>query len=104
MRPVCARDLLPLLVAALLGVVPVVLEAGLLAALPLLLIIGPLLVGRYPGERTLERLRKVARRLPRAAREIAAKPARPRRQPLLNSRLLIAASLAERAPPPAVAS
>jgi hypothetical protein len=98
-----ARDLPPLLIAALCGVIPVIHEAGLLAALPLLLLVLPLLAGRYPGERTLERLRKVAARPRRPRSASARKPIAPRRRSLLRTRLLIAASLAERAPPPPAA-
>ncbi len=94
-----ARDLPPLLIAALCGVIPLIHAAGLLATLPLLLLLLPLLAGRYPGERTLERLRKVAPQRARPRSTSARKPIAPRRQSLLRTRLLIAASLAERAPP-----
>ena len=103
MRTGSWRDLAPLLIAALCAVVPVAHAGGLLAALPLLLLVIPLVAGRYPGERVLARVRERARRRPRPARAIAAKPARPRRAALLRTRLLVAASLAGRAPPLATA-
>ncbi|MQA75997.1 MAG: hypothetical protein GEU88_16965 [Solirubrobacterales bacterium] len=104
MQAPSARELIPLLLAAAFPLVALIHEGGLLAALPLLLLAVPLLLGRYPGERTLELLRARRDRPERPARSIAPAPSPPRRQPLLRNRLLIAASLAERAPPAAALS
>ncbi len=87
----------------LLGLIPIVQEAGPLAALPLLALVLPLLLGRFPGESVIERLASGVRP---ARRRAPARPPRPRpgfAHTLLRARLLIAASLAER-PPPAAAS
>ncbi len=91
-------DFPPLLIAALCAVVPVAHVGGLLAALPLLLLVIPLVVGRYPGEGVLASVRE-RRRRPRPLRALVAKPSAPRVADLLRNRLLVAASLAERAPP-----
>jgi hypothetical protein len=84
-----------LLALELLGV-----EAGLAYLAPALLILLPLLGGRYPGE---EALARVAGRRPRPARRppAAAVPSRRRRAGALLPRggTLVAASLAGRAPP-----
>jgi hypothetical protein len=68
--------------------------------LPLLLLVAPLLAGRYPGEASLERLR--ARR-PRAARRrpaVQAPCAAPAEHRLLpRGGLLVGRSLAVRPPP-----
>ena len=90
--------------ALLLALIPIVQEAGPLAALPFLALVLPLLVGRFPGESVIERLAtRAGRALPRPT---AAAP-RPRpvlARTLLRTRLLIAASLAERPPPAPVPS
>ncbi|MFN8161360.1 MAG: hypothetical protein U0R52_10010 [Solirubrobacterales bacterium] len=97
------RLVLPAALGGLLVTLAMAWAGGVLAALPLLLLVVPLALGRYPGEETIERLR--ARRLRRRPlRAIRAKPAKPREARLLRGRLLIAASLAERGPPLAVAS
>jgi hypothetical protein len=98
------RELPPLLFAALVPAIPIVHEAGILAVLPFALLVIPLLAGRYPGERTLERLRQIAPRpRPREALRPRVRPPAVRVS-LLRNRLLIARSLAERAPPPLLAS
>jgi hypothetical protein len=98
-RKVVLRDTAPLALAALLPLILVVHEGGLLAAIPLLVLVIPLLLGRFPGEKVLERL---------AAQQNRARPSRPLDLPrpprpivtgLLRTRLLIAASFAERPPP-----
>lgn len=92
------RDLVPLALAFALPVTALVAHAGVLAALPLLAVVLPLLFGRYPGARTLTRLAARRRRY-RPARELGAAPRcgiaalTPRRG------RLIAHSLAKRPPP-----
>jgi hypothetical protein len=68
----------------------------LLSLVPVLLLVAALALGRYPGEGALDRVRATRRRRRRPAD--VASPARP---PLLLIRggLLVAASLAGRAPP-----
>ena len=93
----------PLAVAILLPLLPLIAEAGVLAALPLLVVVVPLLLGRFPGEAVIERL--AARRTPahRPSRASAApRPVRRAVAGLLRARLLIAASFAERPPPVSV--
>lgn len=72
----------------------------LLALVPGLLLFAALVLGRYPGERTLVRIatRGRTRRPRRAPRAIAPKP----RAPLVAVRAgeLLARSLATRPPPP----
>ena len=70
----------------------------LIALLPALLLVGALLQGRYPGERVLERLRRIAggrRRGHTAGRLPRGAPRRARRR----SGQLLAESLAGRGPP-----
>ncbi|WP_241004261.1 hypothetical protein [Conexibacter sp. SYSU D00693] len=99
------RALLPLLAAALLGLVLAcactagVLDASVLHALPLLVLALPLLAGRYVGEDRLAALAAVVRA--RRARPVGAALPRLRRPVVRVARggRLIAASLAERGPP-----
>jgi hypothetical protein len=103
------RDLRPLLAVALLGVVVAAaesvagLDTGLLLLSPALVLLLPLLAGRYLGEDQLDRL---AARLatPRRPRRVSAPL--PRRRPRVvvvrGGRLLVSA-LAERGPPLTVA-
>jgi hypothetical protein len=92
-----ARDLVPLAIAVLLPLIPIVDGAGLLAAIPFLAIVIPLLLGRFPGESVIDRL--VTRRRSHAPVRKLGQPPRPAVSGLLRARLLIAASLAERPPP-----
>lgn len=100
------RELRPLLAVAVLGVAIALaetvtgLDTGLLLLSPALVLILPLLAGRYLGEETLERL--VALRAPsgRRVRPVSSLP--PRRRPravIRRGGRLIAAALAERGPP-----
>lgn len=74
------------------------LDAGLLLCSPLLVLLVPLLAGRYLGEEQLARL--AARYAPRRRRPVAALRPTRRRMPLsVCGGRLIAASLAERGPP-----
>jgi hypothetical protein len=99
------RYLRPLLAVALLGVVVALaqwvsgLDTGLLLVSPALILLLPLLLGRYLGEEQLERLVALAR---------AGRPARavsvglPRRRPraaAAHGGRLLAFARAERAPP-----
>jgi hypothetical protein len=103
------RDLRPLLAVAALGVVVALAESvaglhsGLLLLSPALVLLLPLLAGRYLGEERLERL--VARRAaPRRRRPVSAAP--PRRRPravVARGGRLLASALAERGPPLTVA-
>jgi hypothetical protein len=102
------RDLRPLLAIAVLGVAFALaetvagLDTGLLLLSPALVLLLPLLAGRYLGEDTLERL--VARRAPDRVRARPASSPLPRRRPraaVVRGGRLIAAALAERGPPPA---
>jgi hypothetical protein len=104
------QDLRPLLAVALLGVVVAAaesvtgLDTGLLLLSPALVLLLPLLAGRYLGEETLERLAaRVAaprrRRTPTAARL----PRRRLRATLVRGGRLLASALAERGPPATVA-
>jgi hypothetical protein len=69
-----------------------------LYALPLLLVLVPLIAGRYPGERALESL--VRRRRHRQARPAAAAPRLyGRRAPAVLGGRLVACSLGGRGPP-----
>jgi hypothetical protein len=99
------RDLRPLLAVALLGVVVALaesvtgLDSGLLLLSPALVLLLPLLLGRYLGAEQLERL--VARARP-ARRMRAASLALPRRRPrsaAAHGGRLLAFALAERGPP-----
>jgi hypothetical protein len=100
-----ARDLRPLLALAVAAALVATaraaggLDAGALSLAPALLLLLPLLAGRYVGEERIERL-VVARRAPRRAR--AADVRLPRRHPAPTRRhggRLLAARLAGRAPP-----
>ncbi|WP_445147607.1 hypothetical protein [Baekduia sp. Peel2402] len=100
------RELRPLLLVAVLGVAIALAETvtglgtGLLLLSPALVLLLPLLAGRYPGEETLERL--VARRAPSGRRVRPAPSLPPRRRPRALTRRggrLLSASLAERGPP-----
>lgn len=101
------RELRPLLAVAVLGVAIALAETvtglgtGLLLLSPALVLVLPLLAGRYLGEETLERL--VSRRAPsrRPVRAVSAPLPwrRPRADGSRGGRL-IAAALAERGPPP----
>ena len=99
------RDLRPLLILALLGVLVALgetvtgLDAGLLLLSPALVLLIPLLAGRYLGEEQLERLaaRRAAARRPRPVSVTA-----PRRRPhasLVRGGRLVASALAVRGPP-----
>jgi hypothetical protein len=101
------RDLRPLLAVAVLGVCVALaemvtgLDTGLLLLSPALVLLLPLLAGRYLGEETLERLAaRVAVPRRRRARVVALAPhhRRPHARVLRGGRL-IAAALAERGPP-----
>ena len=77
------------------------LGALLLPVVPLLILVGALLFGRYPGCETIVRLaeRIAARaRAPRGARRLH-RPARPPRSHAPGGGLLLALSLSGRAPP-----
>jgi hypothetical protein len=100
------RDLRPLFVVAVLGVAiagaetVTGLDTGLLLLSPALVLLLPLLAGRYLGEETLERL---ARRAPSGRRARPVSSPLPRRRPravVSRGGRLIAAALAERGPPP----
>ncbi len=70
-----------------------------LYALPLLLVLVPLIAGRYPGERALEALaRRWRRRQPRSVAAVARQ--RGRRVSAVFGGRLVACSLGGRAPPP----
>lgn len=75
--------------------------AFLLSAVPLLALLAALLLGRYPGHRTIVRLaeRAAARSRRRPVRTVATAPRR--RAPLraVHGGLLLALSLSGRAPP-----
>ncbi|HMJ35561.1 MAG TPA: hypothetical protein VK501_16755 [Baekduia sp.] len=104
-----SRDLRPLLAVALLGIVVAAaesvtgLDTGLLLLSPALVLLLPLVAGRYLGEEQLERL--VARRAtPRRDRPVSAPL--PRRRPravVVRGGRLLASALAERGPPLTVA-
>jgi hypothetical protein len=76
--------------------------APLLYALPLLVVLIPLIAGRYPGEQvlaaTLVRRRRRRRRLAPAAPRVHS-----RRAPAVLGGRLVACSLGGRAPPPSLA-
>jgi len=103
------RDLRPLLAVAVLGTLVAVLVmfgvvgTELLVFAPALLLVTPLLMGRYVGERSLRRL---AVRFARPHRRVAsvlppAMPGRTRRAVVCGG-LLLAERLAGRAPPHAL--
>jgi hypothetical protein len=100
------RELRPLLAVAVLGVAIALAETvaglgtGLLLLSPALVLVLPLLAGRYLGEETLVRL--VARRAPSGRRMRPASSLPPRRRPRAaawRGGRLIATALAERGPP-----
>jgi hypothetical protein len=100
------RDLRPLLAVAGLGVCVALAESvtglhtGLLLLSPALVLLLPLLAGRYLGEETLERLAaRVAVPRRRRARVVALAPRRRPHARVLRGGRLIAAALAERGPP-----
>jgi hypothetical protein len=94
-------ELVPLLVAAAIPVAAVVVVGGVLACLPLIALMLPLLFGRYPAVETLVRRASRARARPRRKRPArSARPGRAR-SAVPRGGSLIAASLAERAPPTA---
>ena len=74
------------------------LQEGLLSVLPALLLLVALLGGRYPGERVLKQWRTTRRSRPREATARLG-CSRPLSQAAARGGLLIAASLAGRAPP-----
>jgi len=100
------RDLRPLLAAAVLGTLSAVLvtvggaSAELLVFAPLLLLLTPLLMGRYVGERSLRRLAVRFARPHRRALDAAVPAAlRRARRSVAAGGLLLADRLAGRAPP-----
>jgi hypothetical protein len=100
------RDLRPLLIVAVLGVVVALaatitgLDTGLLLLSPALVLLVPLLAGRYVGADTLERLAARRSRPHRRVRPASAPLPRPRpRATLVRGGRLLAAALAERGPP-----
>jgi hypothetical protein len=103
------RDLRPLLAVALLGIVVATaesvtgLDTGLLLLSPALVLLLPLLAGRYLGEEQLERLvaRFATTRRPRPVS--APLPRRVPRAVAARGGRLLAAALAERGPPLTVA-
>jgi uncharacterized protein YcnI len=105
MTPTSANSRLPVFAAAVLLLVVIVAlqfgfaESSLLYLSPALLILLPLVFGRYPGERLLRAVID-----PRRHRRTAAKPQRRHRRavflaPLPRGGALLAAALAGRAPP-----
>jgi hypothetical protein len=99
------RDLRPLLAVALLGVVVLLaqtvtgLDTGLLLLSPALVLLLPLLAGRYIGE---EHLRRLVARFAPARRPRPVSAPLPRRRPravLARGGRLLAPALAERGPP-----
>ena len=104
-----ARRLPPWLIG-LLAVSPIIaaVMAGapsdLMLLSPLFVLVVPLVLGFYPGEERLARLRgrMTARRRRGGAAPVAPAPGRSRALVVRGGRLL-AASLAERGPPPALA-
>jgi hypothetical protein len=104
------RDLRPLLIVAVLGVVVALaetvtgLDTGLLLLSPALVLLLPLLAGRYLGADTLERLAARRSRPNRRMRPVSAPLPRLRpRATLVRGGRLLAAALAERGPPFTVA-
>jgi hypothetical protein len=101
------KDLRPLLAVAVFGVVVALgetvagLGTGLLLLSPALVLLLPLLAGRYVGEETLERF-AARRSSPRRRASRAASAPLPRRRPravLVRGGRLLAAALAQRGPP-----
>jgi hypothetical protein len=101
MRRSVARRLvaLSLLGALAIGLLLTGSSTPLLFLAPCLLVLAPLLAGRYVGERSLLRLARGVRRRPR--REAVARPARrgPATRVLPRGGCLIGSSLAVRPPP-----
>jgi hypothetical protein len=101
------RDLRPLLLIAVLAIAVALantvtgLDTGILLLSPAMVLLVPLLLGRYLGEDRLQRL--AARFAPRRARPVSAPlpRLRPRSLTVRGGRLL-AAALAERGPPATV--
>lgn len=92
------RDLVPLALALAVPAATLIAHAGLLAALPLLVVVVPLLCGRYPGSRALARL--AARQRPRRRpRSVGFAPRASFADTMPRSGGLIATSLAKRPPP-----
>jgi hypothetical protein len=74
--------------------------ALLLSLVPLVLLVGTLLLGRYPGERTLAaRLRSARPRRRRAAGATALRSPRPPFAAAVRGGGLVAAAIASRPPP-----
>lgn len=105
------RELRPLLAIAVLGVVVALAESvtglgtGLLLLSPALVLLLPLLAGRYLGEDAIERLATARRAVPAVRRRATPAPL-PRRRPRATRARggrLLAAALAERGPPLTVA-
>jgi hypothetical protein len=101
------RELRPLLAIAVLGVLLALADTvsgvhtGLLLLSPALVLLLPLLAGRYLGEETLGRLqarRAVPRRRAPRGGVVFVAPQRPRAL-VARGGLLLAAALAERGPP-----
>jgi hypothetical protein len=98
-------DLRPLLAVALLGGVVALaqtvtgLDSGLLLLSPALVLLLPLLLGRYVGEKRLERLVARARPVPRVRAVSLAPPRRRPRAVAAHGGRLLAFALAERGPP-----
>lgn len=104
------RDLRPLLAVAVLGVAIALAETitglgtGLLLLSPALVLLLPLLAGRYLGAETLDRLVARRSRPTRRVRCASAPLPRPRpRATQVRGGRLLAAALAERGPPLTVA-
>jgi hypothetical protein len=100
------RDLRPLLAVAVIGVVVALaetvtgLDTGMLLLSPALVLLLPLLAGRYLGEETLERLAaRVALPRRRARPASAGIPRHRPRATLVRGGRLLASALAERGPP-----
>lgn len=105
----CLRDLRPLLVIVIVATLSAALvtvggaSADLLAFAPALLLLVPLLMGRYVGERSLRRLSvRFADRRRRAADNAAPMAPRHPRRLAAAGGLLLAERLAGRAPPRAL--
>lgn len=78
---------------------------GLLAAIPVLLLLVAMAHGRYPGERTIARARVRFRAPARRSRAAGARPRQTAFSTFVAGALLIARALAKRGPPaPAVLS
>lgn len=99
------RDLRPLLAVAVLGVAVALaetvsgLDTGLLLLSPALVLLLPLLLGRYLGEERLERLAVRARPARRVRAVSLAPPRRRPRTAAAHGGRLLAFALGERGPP-----